>query len=263
MDDPRENHFFQIRLAEQAERYEEMVQMFKQLILKDPKKLTVDQRNLLSVAYKNVIGVRRAAWRILCSLEAREMDKMKREASNELEVIAEYKISIEKELDGICLEILTLLDESIIPNDAESEARVFYYKMKGDYLRYKAEYKNGAEKQAIAEEALTSYTSANELSVDLVSTNPIKLGLALNFSVFYYEIMNEPKDACKLANKAFNDAISDLNSLSENEYKDAALIMQLLRDNLTLWTADQPQDEPVEPVGPQDDDDDDDEPKPE
>ena len=63
-------------------------------------------------------------------------------------------------------------------------------------------------------------------------------GLALNFSVFYYEILNSPDRACKLAKTAFDEAIAELDQLSEESYKDSTLIMQLLRDNLTLWTSD-------------------------
>lgn len=69
----------------------------------------------------------------------------------------------------------------------------------------------------------------------------VRLGLALNFSVFYYEILALPEQACELAKQAFDDSITDLDSLSEESYKDATLIMQLLRDNLTLWTQDQSQ----------------------
>ena len=62
--------------------------------------------------------------------------------------------------------------------------------------------------------------------------------MALNFSVFYYEILNSPDRACRLAKAAFDDAIAELDTLSEESYKDSTLIMQLLRDNLTLWTSD-------------------------
>ncbi|KAH8496560.1 hypothetical protein H0E87_019349 [Populus deltoides] len=79
-------------------------------------------------------------------------------------------------------------------------------------------------------------------STDLPSTHPIRLGLALNFSVFYYEIMNSPERACHLAKQAFDEAIAELDTLSEESYKDSTLIMQLLRDNLTLWTSDLPED---------------------
>ena len=70
------------------------------------------------------------------------------------------------------------------------------------------------------------------------STHPIRLGLALNYSVFYYEILSSPDIACKLAKQAFDNAIADLDGLEEDEYRDSATIMQLLRDNLTLWTSD-------------------------
>lgn len=83
-----------------------------------------------------------------------------------------------------------------------------------------------------------SLQNATEVAqTDLTPTHPIRLGLALNFSVFYYEILNSPDRACHLAKQAFDDAIAELDSLSEESYRDSTLIMQLLRDNLTLWTS--------------------------
>ena len=84
-----------------------------------------------------------------------------------------------------------------------------------------------------------AYKAATEIAqTELAPTHPIRLGLALNFSVFYYEILNSPDRACHLAKQAFDDAIAELDTLSEDSYKDSTLIMQLLRDNLTLWTSD-------------------------
>ncbi|XP_063934989.1 14-3-3-like protein isoform X2 [Daucus carota subsp. sativus] len=77
---------------------------------------------------------------------------------------------------------------------------------------------------------------------ELHSMHPIRLGLARNFHVFYYEIMNSPERACQLAKQAFDEAIVELDTLSEESYKDSTLIMQLLRDNLILWTSDLPED---------------------
>ncbi|OWF44887.1 14-3-3 protein epsilon [Mizuhopecten yessoensis] len=110
--------------------------------------------------------------------------------------------------------------------------------MQGDYYRYLAEFAVGNERQETAEHSLTSYKLAAEKADALQSTHPIKLGLALNFSVFYYEILNSADRACSVAKTAFDDAIQELDSLNEESYKDSTLIMQLLRDNLTLWTAD-------------------------
>lgn len=85
---------------------------------------------------------------------------------------------------------------------------------------------------------LTLLKNATDVAqTELTPTHPIRLGLALNFSVFYYEILNSPDRACHLAKQAFDDAIAELDSLSEESYRDSTLIMQLLRDNLTLWTS--------------------------
>jgi len=111
--------------------------------------------------------------------------------------------------------------------------------MKGDYHRYLAEFASGNGRKEAAENSLIAYKSASDIAVtELAPTHPIRLGLALNFSVFYYEILNSPDRACQLAKQAFDDAIAELDTLSEDSYKDSTLIMQLLRDNLTLWTSD-------------------------
>ena len=114
----------------------------------------------------------------------------------------------------------------------------------GDYWRYLAEFATAEDRRAKAEKAKEKYEQATNTATlqGLPPTNPIRLGLALNYSVFYYEILNMPQEACTLAKTAFDDAISELDSLQEEQYKDATLIMQLIRDNLTLWTSDQGED---------------------
>ncbi|KAG1672503.1 hypothetical protein FOA52_002812 [Chlamydomonas sp. UWO 241] len=233
----REECVYMAKLAEQAERYDEMVEEMKKVAkLVTDAELSVEERNLLSVAYKNVIGARRASWRIISSIEQKEESK-----GNEDHVarIKTYRASVEKELSDICASILSLLDEFLIPSASSGESKVFYLKMKGDYHRYLAEFKAGAERKEAGEHTLLAYKAAQDIAlVDLPPTHPIRLGLALNFSVFYYEIMNSPERACHLAKQAFDEAIAELDTLGEDSYKDSTLIMQLLRDNLTLWTSD-------------------------
>ena len=109
----------------------------------------------------------------------------------------------------------------------------------GDYHRYLAEFLTGESRKESATQAHEAYKTATDVAqTELAPTHPIRLGLALNFSVFYYEILNSPDRACHLAKQAFDDAIAELDTLSEESYKDSTLIMQLLRDNLTLWTSD-------------------------
>jgi len=233
--DSREENVYMAKLAEQAERYDEMVEAMKKVAKLDVE-LTVEERNLLSVAYKNVIGARRASWRIISSIEQKEDNK-----GNETNVtrIRSYRAKVEDELASICHDILNVLEQHLIPASTSGESKVFYYKMKGDYYRYLAEFLSGNKRKEAAENSLLAYKSASEIAVtELLPTHPIRLGLALNFSVFYYEILNSPERACHLAKQAFDDAIAELDTLSEDSYKDSTLIMQLLRDNLTLWTSD-------------------------
>lgn len=109
---------------------------------------------------------------------------------------------------------------------------------KGDYYRYLTEILQDDERKEPSSKALEAYKAAKDASLNLQTTHPIRLGLALNFSVFYYEILDSPDEACKLAKAAFDEAVSDLDPTgNESQYKESTLIMQLLRDNLTLWTS--------------------------
>ncbi|KAH8516087.1 hypothetical protein H0E87_004476 [Populus deltoides] len=235
MEKEREQQVYSARLAEQAERYDEMVEAMNKVARLDVE-LTVEERNLVSVGYKNVIGARRASWRILSSIEQKEEAK-----GNEQNVkrIKQYRQRVEDELAKICNDILSVIDQHLIPSSSTGESTVFYYKMKGDYYRYLAEFRSADERKEAGDQSLKAYEAATSTAIsDLPPTHPIRLGLALNFSVFYYEILNSPERACHLAKQAFDDAIAELDSLNEESYKDSTLIMQLLRDNLTLWTSD-------------------------
>mmetsp|Transcript_25142 Transcript_25142/g.30422 ORF Transcript_25142/g.30422 Transcript_25142/m.30422 type:complete len:264 (-) Transcript_25142:343-1134(-) len=232
----REGYVYMAKLAEQAERYDEMVEAMK-MVSQSCKEdeLSVEERNLLSVGYKNVIGARRASWRILSSIESKE--KSKGNEAHE-KAIKDYRNRVEAELNQICKDILETLNDYLIPASSSGESKVFYLKMKGDYFRYLAEFQTGDARKEAAEQALVSYKSATDIAnTDLATTHPIRLGLALNFSVFYYEVLNQPDQACSLAKAAFDEAIQELDTLNEESYKDSTLIMQLLRDNLTLWTS--------------------------
>merc|ERR1712048_955503 len=230
----REDNVYKAKLAEQAERYDEMVTAMKTVASLDVE-LTVEERNLLSVAYKNVIGARRASWRIISSIEQKEENKA---AEDKLKMIKAYRSQVEKELRDICGDILSVLDKHLIPCSDTGESKVFYYKMKGDYHRYLAEFATANDREEAAESSLSAYQSASDITEkSFLPTNPIRLGLALNFSVFYYEILNSPERACSIAKSVFDNAIEELDSLSEESYKDSTLIMQLLRDNLALWNS--------------------------
>merc|ERR1712173_498990 len=232
----REKDVYFAKLAEQAERYDEMAEHMEK-VGKLPEELSVEERNLLSVAYKNAVGSRRAAWRIITSVEQKEKSKGNDEQAK---YANEYCKRVESELQKICDTILGLLDNNLIPKASSGESKVFYQKMKADYYRYIAEFSLGDAKSKAAENARLAFQEASNVAEkDLAVTRPIRLGLALNYSVFQYEVLANPDEACKMARTAFEDAIAELDNVAEDSYKDSTLIMQLLRDNLTLWTSDQ------------------------
>merc|ERR1711963_238318 len=135
----REDSVYQAKLAEQAERYDEMVESMKK-VARQGTELTVEERNLLSVAYKNVIGARRASWRIVSSLEQKDEGKVTEEKQA---ITREYRKQIETELNDICQDVLNVIDKSLV-----------------------------------------AYKAATDIALtDLQPTHPIRLGLALNYSV--------------------------------------------------------------------------------
>ncbi|NXT40380.1 1433S protein, partial [Pelecanoides urinatrix] len=227
------NHQVQkAKLAEQAERYEDMADFMK-AVVEHGDELSNEERNLLSVAYKNVVGCQRSAWRVISSIEHKT-----EEGDDKAQLVNEYREKVERELNCVCKNVLALLDKYLIKKASDAESKVFYLKMKGDYFRYLAEVATGDDRKKTIDNAQEAYQEAMDISKkEMQPTNPIRLGLALNFSVFHYEIANAPEQAISLAKTTFDEAMGDLHTLSEDSYKDSTLIMQLLRDNLTLWTA--------------------------
>merc|ERR1712159_842945 len=242
----RESALYMAKLAEQAERYDDMVKYMKRIVQLGVKanELSVEERNLLSVGYKNMMSVRRTAWRTVQQyLEKNKEDGNEKNAGYD-----------ENYSDYISQEVFKLIDEvrddivnvyvdgkNKCSGDDDAEVIVFFKKMEGDYNRYGAEITEGdaAGKSTYTAAAAKAYENAQEVAKNLPSTNPIRLGLALNFSVFHYEICDQKQEASTLAKEAFDTAIDHLDTLGDDEYKDSTLIMQLLKDNLTLWNNDE------------------------
>ncbi|XP_044981163.1 putative 14-3-3-like protein GF14-H isoform X4 [Hordeum vulgare subsp. vulgare] len=218
------------KLAEQAERYDDMVDFMKKLARMDVD-MSAEERHLFSVGFKNTIGARRASWRILSSLEQKVT---KGEQAGQM--ISVYRKRVEDELRMVCNEILSIIAIHCLPLANTGENVVFFYKMKGDYYRYLAEFSTGTEKKSAADQSLMAYQHAMVVaSTELSPAHPVRLGLALNFSVFFYEIMNCHQRACQVARQAFDEATTEINSAGMDGHNDSTLMMQLLNDNLALW----------------------------
>ena len=213
------------KVAEQCERYDEMIVCMKRLISLNPV-LTLEEKNLLSVAYKNVVGARRAPWRTLQSF-----------ADSSSVEVRQFKQRMEAEIGEVCSDIFAMLKDKLIPSSADDDSRVFYYKLEADYHRYYVEVLDpasgvAAEQRGAAREA---YKNAVKYAESLPDASPIKLGLLLNFSVFHYEIEKEQAAGYAMARDAFEKAAPHLETLDEDEYRESATIMSLIRDNLSTW----------------------------
>lgn len=231
MNDNKEVILEKVKLYEHADLYNDMVAEMRKLVATCNGDLENNERKLLSNAYKNVVGKKRSAWRAISLVE------QKLEEGDPRKLLAiRYLAKVENELRDECEELLSLLESQLIPNSKAPESRVFFLKMKGDYLRYLAEVSVGEEHDLKAKSKQV-YIEAMDISEkELMVAHSYRLGLALNFSVFYYEIENSPQKAYELAKKAFDDAHSELENLKEEELQDSIAIMQLLRDNLTFWS---------------------------
>ena len=236
MSEKYEKQVYLAMLAEQCTRYEDMMSFLEDMVKTKTEDLTSDERNLLSIAYKNTISQDRQAIRTLLAYESKEAKKTD---SPYLEFIKEYKAKVQKELEDLCNKINATIDSSLLPKATTDEAKVFYHKMKGDYYRYIAENIDGDLKKKYSDLGLASYNAALEASKSIDYKNPIKLGLALNLSVFYYEVVANRDEACKLAKETLDKSKDALQGVDEeeDEVKDAMSIVNLLQENLEMWNA--------------------------
>lgn len=217
------------RVADQSERYEDMVEFLKQIIDESSEDVSMDVKNLLSVGFKNLISAQRSAYK---TVQAIEQNKKYAEYSSNC---AEYKEKISKELEQNCQKIIDIVKDKSLPKASDDEAKVFYLKMIGDYYRYTAETATGDKLSEVTENAKKYYEQATEAAKNLKPYNSNKLGLALNFSVFHYELKNDSSKACTIAEEALNGARDEIDNMDNEEARDALSIIELLKENLDLW----------------------------
>ena len=233
-----EENIFLARVAEQAERFEDMVDFLALVLEVKGPEVSPDERNLLSVAFKNLISSKRAACRTIAAIEQNP------KYSKYSDALVKYKTRIEENLQGDCKRVVDMIKEKVLTKECQGDAKAFFVKMVGDYYRYIAENAKEDVREEVKKKALKAYEDANE--IQLTPCNPIKLGLALNFSVFYYEVMKNHKAACELADTALQEALDKIDELEEEDFRDAKSIIELLKENLTLWKEEEDEDNQID-----------------
>jgi 14-3-3 protein epsilon len=217
-----------------------MVDFLKPILREKGGDFSVEERNLLSVGFKNLIGGKRTAIRTITAIEQNPKYAKFGPA------LAAYKLKIEGELQNDCQNIINMIKNDAMKSQVDAEGRAFFLKMVGDYYRYMAESAQGDKLTQARDGALQHYKEAETAGKDLHACNPIKLGLALNFSVFYYEVMQDNKQACALAETALQEAMNKIDDVDEETFRDAKSIIELLKENLTLWKEEEGGDNNIE-----------------
>ena len=222
MDEMREVNVFMSKVAQECQKNEECVNFMREVI-NQGRPLSYNERNLISAAYKGIVGPMRDSLRLLQE-EHHEFD------------VADAVQEISGLLSRKCDEVISLIRNTLLPNVTEPEVRIFYIKMVADYLRYKWEGTPDAERADVAQKCKAAYQEATTLADNsLPSYHPLRLGLALNFAVFIYEILGETSEAHQLASHAYTEAGTGIAQLSPESKEEATHTIELLRENIQLW----------------------------
>lgn len=228
MSGTRDENLFMARLSEQAERFDDMVEYMKRVAAMGAG-LNGDERRLVSVAFKESLSELRSAWRRI-----RAEEESKPEVAH---MISDYRKTVEAKLDEKCKDIIGTLETNLIPQAAEGDAKIFFLKMKGDYYRYHAEIKTEATGLSdTANKANFAYAEAlKEAETHLGAADPTRLGIALNYSVFFQEVTGNTVEALQLARTTCEQAEAAISALDEASQQDALQVLLLLKENVQLW----------------------------
>jgi len=229
---PRACLVYLARVADAAERYEDLLSYVRQFV-QFPGEMTPLERNLFCIAFKNITSQHRFSLRNLASIQV----IAKSVHPDKTQLIVSERNRYSRELRDLCNEVLQLVEAKLLPSAKSDEYRIFCYKTRGDYSRYLVEVANTPEeREQFAETSFLAYREAHKIACSaLPPTHLSRLGLALNYSVFFYDVQRDPHRACLVAKEAYDAAIEALDDLDEKEYRDAVVILQLLRDNVIIW----------------------------
>lgn len=234
--------YYQARVAERIKRPYDIIKFMNILISQKPV-LNLKERELFFTGYKKIIDSLRFTIQII---EEYLQNEISSSISGDKDILFQNQLqnSIKKyvnELITVCIQAIETIDNILLIKANESESCIFYHKTKADYYRYIAEFQNDKEKEDTFKKSELSYQTALHLAQSdkhLKKSDPLYLGLALNFSVCEYEFMTKKKEVIEFSEKVFNEAVKTLDELDEEKYNESALLMQLIRDNITNWTND-------------------------
>ena len=208
------------------------------LVIQRNKDFSLKEREFLAYGYINYISAKRKSLHMVMAYETKEK---KNENSFFLMYIQEYRRKLETDLTQSCQRICNILDSLLIKKAENVETKIFYRKLKGDLNRYVAEYAKDELREKVMKDGLTAYQEAINMSKELPILNEVLLGLSLNMSLFYYEVMNERKNAIKISNECAIKIDKELPNFDQTNENNKVIIslVNLIKDNLAHWKAEE------------------------
>lgn len=232
-----EKLIYQAKLCSSSNRHSKTIEIMDKIIRNKNEDLSPEERNIFALSYKHIISASRASLSKIIEIYNEEKDKSDKLS---LDLIISLKQKLEEELKDGCLKMINLLDKYLIKNASSSDSKVFYYKIKGDYNRYLSIFFPNSE---YLQQAQLSYKQALHYGDILSCLNPIKIDLALSYSVFLYDILQKQDEAIKFGSECLNEALEQLGKVDESDIKEVTSSLQMLKDNIDLWSKDLKQDE--------------------
>jgi len=237
------------KLAERAYRYDEMKTIVDKIAIEKKGQLTNEERRLLLAAWRHVTTRLRKSLQVV---EASQNDAPVKGNEVLSDILSSYATKLEEKLQALCQNCIKILREHRYPyvaicddqkgeeSNSTVESRALYLKLLGDYNRYQAAFQDGEIFHKSTMAAKSSYEAALEASKKLKVTNVVRLEVALNFSVFFYNILNSPDKASEVAKEAYDMAATTMKSdeglRNDSSGSNVKRIMQMLRENLRTWT---------------------------
>lgn len=235
----RDEYVLMAKLYESTEKFNLMFDSINCFVALGPT-LSKEERTILNTGYKNIITNQRRAWRELAKVEAQEKNSKRKSYAQEL------RSEVEVEILAAADKVLDMVNKYLLPGSTDSESKVFFLKMKADFLRYKAEVKTGEDYVSLHKESAATYKEGFKIASEtLPVANTVRLGLALNFSVLMYEVVLNKENAINIAKGAYDEAMKIIDDLDRNKSKETILLIQLLKENLSLWNNDNEEEQSI------------------
>lgn len=222
-------------VLEKTDQKKEAIEALKKMIEINPA-ISMNKLYMLSISYKNAITDNRNGIRILDTI----VNDPNMKNSERLEKIKRIRTELITELNSTCNELINLIEQTLLPNNTSTQHQLFLKKLEADYYRYICENNDNNEQNILVQKAKDCYNEAMKISKEsLQQSDPQAIELALNYSVFLYDVLGKKEEAIQFAQNTYNENCAIVRQSSDNSAQEASRFLQNLSENIQLWKTNQ------------------------